>query len=127
MVCQWSLSRNELVRRLEDAEDGKHELGVTCLLLRGELLLSGSADGTVRLWHKESGRSLGVYGGGYSGVLCLCATRRGPIYSGQARGYPDILRIEEPAAPPPEPSERSPLVPALGPRAAPPDTGDDFF
>jgi WD40 repeat protein len=48
-----------------------HEATVTCLGVKGDILASGSADTTIRLWNKHTGRPLRVLAVHQRGVNCL--------------------------------------------------------
>mmetsp|Transcript_108211 Transcript_108211/g.312743 ORF Transcript_108211/g.312743 Transcript_108211/m.312743 type:complete len:448 (-) Transcript_108211:101-1444(-) len=87
-IRQWDIERNTLVRTFADRD--KHEAGVLSFLVQQDLLLSGGADGTVRLWDKASGDLCNILEGG-SGVTCLVETSGGTIFGGQARGGPQRL------------------------------------
>lgn len=87
-ICQWGLEGSELVRMFDDADT--HEAGVMTFLVRRDLVLSGGADGTVRLWDKVSGELYNILEGA-SGVMCLVETCGGTIFGGQARGGPQRL------------------------------------
>merc|ERR1712080_535458 len=54
------------------------------------MLLSGSADGTVRVWETDSGELVHLFEGSF-GVTCLVPTPKNTIFGGQARGTPQRL------------------------------------
>jgi F-box/WD-40 domain protein MET30 len=48
-----------------------HENGVMCLQLQGNILASGSYDGTIKIWDLETGKCLRTLVGHTSGIRCL--------------------------------------------------------
>jgi WD40 repeat protein len=68
---------------------------IAAIPARGELVASGSADSTVRLWDLATGREVAKFSGHVAGVTSLAVSLQGDLLaSASADGALKIWRIQ---------------------------------
>ncbi|EFA85454.1 fatty acyl-CoA synthetase [Heterostelium album PN500] len=73
---------------------GGHQAGITCLQFKGNRLISGSSDSTLRIWDLSTGECLHILRGHTDGVSCLTLIDDNMIASGSLDNTINLWSIE---------------------------------